>query len=284
MSTQPKVWLITGACTGFGLIMTKLVLAGGDKCVATSIDPPALRELEEQYGSSKLLSLHVDVTRPEEITAAFNAAKDAFGGVDVVLNNAGLGLSGVVEAVPEATAKKLFDVNFWGSTSVTKESVRFFRDVNGPERGGKLMVMSSAAGIGAPPFMGYYSASKHAVEAITTSVSKEIKPEWKIQIMLVEPGWFATALLLNRPADLVVPTPEVYGGAAAIKSLTATIHPGDPKKAMELVHRIAQKDKLPFHLPIGPAPIYLAKTAASEWGKVAEEWEEEAQKPEYGPL
>lgn len=70
------------------------------------------------------------------------------------MSNAGLGLSGIVEIVPEATARKVFDVNFFGSTNVSKEAVKFFRDVNGPQRGGKLLVMSSAAGIGPSPFMG----------------------------------------------------------------------------------------------------------------------------------
>ncbi|KZP01304.1 NAD-P-binding protein [Calocera viscosa TUFC12733] len=281
MSTDPKVWLITGASSGFGLIMTRLVLENGDKCVATSIDPPALHDLEEKYGPSKLLSLYVDVTRPEEIASAFSAAKEAFGGVDVVLNNSGLGLGGVVEAVPEAVARKLFEVNFWGSTSVTKEAVRFFRDENGPERGGKLLVMSSAAGIGAPAFMGYYAASKHAVEALTTSVAREIKPEWNIQVMLIEPGWFRTGIL-SPTGEFKIATPDVYGGPSAYRARAADIQPGDPEKGMQLVHRVAQMDKLPLHLPIGKVAILGAKRIAAEWTKAAEDWEVEGMKPEYG--
>jgi len=282
MSTEPKVWLITGALSGFGRIMTELVLANGDNCVATSIDPTTLNDLVEKYGPSRLLNLHVDVTKPEEITAAFSAAKEEFGGLDYILNNAGLGLSGITEVVPEATGRKLFEVNFWGSTSVSKEAVRFFREVNGPKRGGKLLVMSSAAGIGSSAFMGYYAASKHAVEAITTSIAQEIKPEWNIQIMLVEPGWMATAILVRTP-EFSIPCPEVYGGDAFVQQRRKTIRaPGDPKAAMELLHSVAQREKLPFHLPIGSISIMGAKRLAAMWTKVVEEWEEEACREVYG--
>jgi len=282
MSTHPKVWLITGALSGFGRIMTELVLANGDNCVATSINPTTLNDLVEKYGPSRLLNLHVDVTKPEEIAAAFAEGYKVFGGIDFVLNNAGLGLSGIVEVVPETTARKLMDVNFWGSTSVSKEAVRFFREVNGPKRGGKLLVMSSAAGFGASALMGYYAASKHAIEGITTSISREINPEWNIQITLVEPGWMATAILAGSP-EFSVPVPEVYGGDAFVQRVRKTIKaPGDPKAAMELLHSVAQREKLPFHLPIGSISIMSAKHAAATWTKVVEEWEEEACREVYG--
>ncbi|EJU03173.1 NADP-binding protein [Dacryopinax primogenitus] len=181
---EPKVWF--SALSGFGRVMTEHALAQGDNCVATSIDPSSLEDLEKQYGPSRLLNLQLDVTKPEEIISAFKAAKEHFGHVDIVLNNAGLGMFGIVEVVPEAMARKVFDVNFWGCVGVTKEAVRFFREENPKGRGGKLLVMSSATGLGVTEFLGYYSARRArlhiSIEAITTAVACEIKPEWNIQV------------------------------------------------------------------------------------------------------
>ncbi|EJU03150.1 NADP-binding protein [Dacryopinax primogenitus] len=180
--SEAQVWLVTGANSGFGKLMIELVLRRGGKCVATSIDPSALKPLEEAYRGS-LLNLYLDVNNESEILAAFSEARETFGRVDVVFNNAGLLLRGVVESVPEATARKVFDVNFWGSTNVTKEAVRFFREVNGPKRGGKMVVVSSSSGIVAGPLFAHYAASKQAVEAVTVGMSKELKPEWNIQAL-----------------------------------------------------------------------------------------------------
>lgn len=282
MSAEPKVWFITGAMSGFGQIMSRLVLENGDNCVATSIDPSSLSDLVEKYGPTRLITPFVDVTKPEEIAAAFTAAHQAFGGVDVVLNNAGIGISGIVEAVPEATARKVMDVNFWGATSVSSHAVRFFREVNAPGRGGKILVMSSTAGIDAGSFMGYYAASKHALEAIHTSIRKEVKPEWNIQIMLIEPGWMKTGLLQRSP-EFIVPTPEAYGGDAFALQRRATIGtPGDPVAAMKFVHEVAQREKLPVHLPIGKISVLAARDVGEMWTKVAEEWEEAASREEFG--
>jgi len=282
MSTEPKVWLITGALSGFGRIMTELVLENGDNCVATSIDPSKLSDLEEKYGSSRMLSLHVDVTKPEEIAAAFDAGHKAFGAINTVFNNAGLGLSGIVEVVPEATARKVFEVNFWGNVNVTKEAVKFFRDVNGPKRGGKLLVMSSCSGFAVGALMGYYAASKHAVEAMTEAVSLEVKPEWNIEIMLIEPGMMNTPIIAPNP-QVQFPCPEIYGGQAVTEARNRSVGvPGDAKKAMQLVHKVAQRQKLPFRLPIGNICFLAARHKANVWTGVADEWEEECSRPEYG--
>ncbi|EJU03178.1 NADP-binding protein [Dacryopinax primogenitus] len=280
LAKEPQVWLITGALSGFGRIMTEHVLAQGDSCVATSLDPSALEDLCTQYGP-KLLNLHLDVTRPSEVLAAFQAAKAHFGHVDIVFNNAGIGLSGIVESVPEEAARKLFDVNFWGSTGVTRDSVRFFREENGG-RGGKLLVMSSSSGISGAPFAGYYSAAKHAVEGITTTVMREIKPEWNIHITLVEPGWFLTPIF-RLPPERSFACPEVYGGETFKAARMASIkRPGDPVKAVALMYDVMQREKLPAHLPIGDIAIQSVRAVGRMWTKVAEEWEEECCKPEYG--
>lgn len=128
--------------------------------MATLRTPAVLADLQKEYPEDRLLVLQLDVTKSREITAAFDAAVARFGHVDVVFNNAGYAVQGEVEGTPEDVARKLFDVNFWGAANVTREAVRVFREVNKP-RGGRLLQMSSIAGVGGPPLMGFYGASKH---------------------------------------------------------------------------------------------------------------------------
>ena len=110
--------------------------------------------------------LKLDVTRPEEIKAAFRAAKDAFGRIDVVFNNAGYSLLGEAEATPDAPARKVFEVVFWGAVHVSQEAVRFFREENSPP-GGHLVQNSAAGGLVAVPTLGFYIAAKHGERRAT---------------------------------------------------------------------------------------------------------------------
>ncbi|KZT60243.1 NAD(P)-binding protein [Calocera cornea HHB12733] len=273
-----KVWFITGAFSGFGRIMTNLVLESGHKCVATSIDPAALEPLVKKYGPSRLLSLHVDVTKPTEVEAAFATAKEQFGGVDVVFSNAGVALADEVEDTPDKKARDLFEVNFWGVKNVMKESVKMFRDGNEPGRGGRLMQMASVAGITGWGSLGYYCASKHAVEGLTKTLVQELKPEWNIQVTLIEPGFFRTPILEAIENQKVEPKAAYAGGASAQNR--DVMQPqnimGDPKKAMQLVKKVAEMDEMPLHLPIGADSIAFFRAAAAELTKAADDWEVEA--------
>ncbi|KZT51509.1 NAD(P)-binding protein [Calocera cornea HHB12733] len=267
----PKVWLITGASSGFGRIMTELVLENGDICIATSIDPPALADLVPKYTEGRLLILEMDVTKFQDVVLAFKTAEQAYGYVDVVFNNAGVAIAGDVEVTPEDKARKLFDINFWGSANVTKETIRFFREVNGPERGGKLLQMTSMLGIGGWGSLGYYTASKHAVEGLTKSLAEELKPEWNIQIMLIEPGFMRTAMLTGVERFDPLPAYAAGVGAKTAQEQQARYMTGDPQRAMESVHHVAQMDKLPIHLPIGPGAIKLFKYTIDELTKAVED-------------
>ena len=140
--------------------MVEHVLKTGDIAVATLRRPEVLAELQTRYSSSQLLVLKLDVTKPGEITAAFQAAKTAFGRVDAVFNNAGYSVLGEVEGTPDDAARGMFEVNYWGAAHVSNEAVRFFRDENKPQ-GGRLVVVSSIVGLAAAPGLGHYTATKH---------------------------------------------------------------------------------------------------------------------------
>jgi NAD(P)-dependent dehydrogenase (short-subunit alcohol dehydrogenase family) len=140
--------------------MTKIVLDNGDIAIATLRKPSALDDLKAKYPPSKLHILKLDVTNKDDIAAAFKYAEEKLGRIDIVFNNAGCTVVGEIEGTPHDVAKKMFDVNFWGAMNVSKEAVRFFREVNKPQ-GGRLWTVSSTAGIFPFAAMGYYSASKH---------------------------------------------------------------------------------------------------------------------------
>ena len=140
--------------------MSEYALEQGDKVVATLRKPSDISELQARYPPAQLRVVKLDVTQPAEIANAFAEAKQAFGKVDIVFNNAGCGIVGGIEDTPEKSARHLFDVNFWGMLNVAQEAVRFFRDENEKGAGGRLLAVSSEAGFHPIPALGFYSAAK----------------------------------------------------------------------------------------------------------------------------
>lgn len=140
--------------------MTKTVLENGDIVIATLRNPSALSHLREKYSPNSLHILKLDVINGDDIVAAFEYAKENLGRIDIVFNNAGHGVIAEIEGTPEDVARRVFDVNFWGAMNISREAIRFFREVNKPQ-GGRLWNVSSIAGIFPFASLGYYSASKH---------------------------------------------------------------------------------------------------------------------------
>ena len=119
--------------------------------------PEVLDELKTKYAADRLLVLKLDVTKQQDVLDAFAAAQAKFGRVDVVLNNAGIGLFGEVEGTPDATARKVLETNFWGAANVSREAVRFFREENVP-KGGRLINVSTLAAGKPTAGIGFYGA------------------------------------------------------------------------------------------------------------------------------
>ena len=139
--------------------MTRCALRHGDRVVATLRKPEVLHNFASQYPADQLLLVQLDVTKPAEIVEAFKRAKQTFGRVDVVFNNAGYIVAGEVENVPDELAREMFETNFWGSAHVSQEAVRFFREENVPQ-GGHLITNTASGGLIGYPVMGFYCASK----------------------------------------------------------------------------------------------------------------------------
>ncbi|KIJ39278.1 hypothetical protein M422DRAFT_781104 [Sphaerobolus stellatus SS14] len=260
--SQPKVWLITGTSSGFGRAVTEHVLANGGIVVATLRKPEAIADLAAKYDSSRLLVLKLDVKNPEEIKSVFAKVKETYGRLDVVYNNAGYAVLAEAEATPVDTARDMFEVNFWGLINVTKEALRFFREVNKPGVGGWLLNASSMAGIAGLPAMSFYSASKYAVEGFSESVSKELKPEWNIKVGVIAFGNFHTNAVQGI-VDKDIPSLPAYEGGV-VTSMRSAFDPNggkSPKKAARELYNLTINPKSPsrVRLLLGDDTIGLAK-------------------------
>jgi len=276
-SSAPKVWFITGASSGFGREVTEYVLSKGGIVIATLRKPSVLDSLKAQYPSSQLIILKLDVTNLSDITAAFAQAKAQVGRIDIVFNNAGSGLLAEVEGTTEEALRNIFEVNFFGAARVSREAVRFFRDENKPGAGGKLLVNKSFAGIQQVPGVGYYSASKHALEAVTQALAGELDPEWNIKVTSIEAGAFATDGASNM---VIIPPHPAYTKPTLPSTIFrnllkdfSTVPLGDPKKAAVTFYKLSELENPPLRFPIGKDSIGYIRTQLASIKKDVDEYE-----------
>lgn len=183
---MPKVFLITGTSTGFGHDLVEEVLRQGDIAIATARKPASLQF--DNTTASNYMALELDVTDPKSIKKAFAQVAQAFGRIDVVVNNAGYGLTGCFEEYTDEQIRKQMEVNFFGLLNVTREAVFMMRTQE--PKGGVIQQTTSVGGQRGAACFSIYAASKWAVEGFTESMSKELKPEWGIKFTCIEPGGF----------------------------------------------------------------------------------------------
>ncbi|CAL1712827.1 unnamed protein product [Somion occarium] len=250
---NPRVWLITGASSGFGRLMSELVLSKGDIAVATARKPEALDDLKAKYPSTKLLVLKLDVTQAHEIKDVFIKIKETFGRLDVVFNNAGYAMMGEVEATPEDAARTMFDTNFWGATNVSLETVKFFREENRPA-GGRLIVNSSEK-----------CFNFIALEGVTSALVQELDPEWNIKITLVEPGTFRTPAIGKLGEGYSHPAynkPTLPGNLFRVAFHDSGLKKADTSKGVLKIYDLSLLSEPPFRLPLGKDALEMIRGEA----------------------
>src|ERR1700753_2122989 len=182
----PKVFLITGASRGFGKLWTEAFLKRGDKVVATARNPDHLKGLIEKYGDA-VLPIKLDVNDHEESFKVVKQAKDHFGSIDVLINNAGYGLFGTIEETTEQEAREQMETNFFGLLWLTQAILPVMRE----QGHGHIIQLSSVLGLVTVPVLGLYNSSKFAVEGLSETLATEVKG-FGINVTLVEPNGFAT--------------------------------------------------------------------------------------------
>ncbi|HMG50688.1 MAG TPA: SDR family NAD(P)-dependent oxidoreductase, partial [Inquilinus sp.] len=172
MPQQDKpVWFITGCSTGFGREIARHVLGLGYRAVVTARDPSQVEDLAAGH-DGRALVLKLDVTRPEEVAASVKAAEAEFGSIDVLVNNAGIGYFAAVEESDEAEIRRMVEVNFWGLAAMTQAVLPGMR----ARRHGHIVNISSLGGIRANPGVGFYNATKFAVEGLSEALAQEVAP------------------------------------------------------------------------------------------------------------
>ncbi|MGI3224183.1 SDR family NAD(P)-dependent oxidoreductase [Streptomyces sp. GTA36] len=244
-----STWFITGASRGLGREIARTVLVGGETVVATARDPERLPD--DLIHSDQVLCLTLDVTRNDDIARAVEAAERRFGGIDVLVNNAGRGLVGALEEITDAEARSLFDLNVFGLINVTRAVLPGMRAA----RSGKIVHIGSRSGFEGAPGVSMYSASKFAVAGISEALAAELEP-FGVQSMVVEPGAFRTDFLDAASLSIAARRIPAYDGTPAHAILDwreAANHtqPGDPVKGAALIYEVACQDKLPGHLALG---------------------------------
>ncbi|PPR01860.1 hypothetical protein CVT24_001341, partial [Panaeolus cyanescens] len=263
--------IVTGTTTGIGNHLLHQLLAAGHSVIATARKPESLqKQLAEKYDAETLkrsLVVKVDVTKPEEVKAAFDEAVAKFGLIDIVVNNAGYAVVGETETCPMDEARAQFEVMFWGVVHVTKEALRVFREVNPAGRGGQLFNVSSSGGYCAQPTLPYYNSAKFALEGFTESVRKEMSPEWNIQASIIEPGGFNTewrgsnmSILPIHPA-YDTPTNPVKQYRDMFNALPFI---GNPERGAKAFLQLAGRRDLPLRIQFGSDSLAIVRHTAQK--------------------
>jgi NAD(P)-dependent dehydrogenase (short-subunit alcohol dehydrogenase family) len=243
-------WFITGVTPGgFGMAYAQAALDDGAGVAVTTRRPDELAEWARPYGD-RVLVLPVDITDDKLVERAVRAAEEHFGGIDVLVNNAGRGWFGSIEGMADADVRHMFELNFFAVLSVLRVALPGMR-----ARGsGWIINMSSVAGLRGIEGFGYYSASKFALEAITEVLRSEVAP-MGIRVMAVEPGAFRTRAYTGFAGEPVAETVEAY--RTVVEKVRAAMidqdgtQPGDPERGVRAVLDAMTRATPPHRLVLG---------------------------------
>ncbi|MGN7222433.1 oxidoreductase [Curtobacterium flaccumfaciens] len=251
-----STWLITGASSGLGRAIAEHVLAAGHRVITTARNPDAVQDLTQAY-PDRAFAVALDVTDAESITRAVSAADHRFGGVDVLVNNAGYGYTAAVEEGEDDAVARLFATNFFGPVDLIKAVLPGMRE----RRTGTIVNISSVGARITIPGGGYYSAAKAALEGLSGSLRKELEP-FGVHVMVVEPGSFRTDFRgrsADRSDNQISAYDEVLGrtGGASLGAQR-----GDPAKAAAAVLTAVEHPEPPSLLVLGTDALGGFRTAA----------------------
>jgi NAD(P)-dependent dehydrogenase (short-subunit alcohol dehydrogenase family) len=240
-------WLITGSSRGIGRALSEAVLQAGHQLVATARDPAQLQDLAHRYGDS-VRTVALDVTDPAAALAAVHAAQHAFGGLDVLVNNAGYGNVNAIEDTTLEEFRQQIETNLFGTIIVTKAAIPLLRR----QGSGHIIQFSSVGGRLGAPGRAPYSAAKWGVEGFSEVLAKEMALIG-VQVTLIEPGGFRTDFA-GASTVLATGRPEydaVVGAAARMQREYDGRQPGDPARAAQAILQIAGMAQAPLRLALG---------------------------------
>jgi NAD(P)-dependent dehydrogenase (short-subunit alcohol dehydrogenase family) len=261
-----KTWFITGASRGFGRVWAEAALQRGDRVTATARKLADVADLAERFGDT-VLPLTLDVTDSAQVQQTVDRAYAHFGRLDVLVNNAGAGLFAATEEASDEQIRGLFDANYFGMVRVLRAALPLLRK----QGSGHILGVSSGQGITAMPLIGFYSATKWAVEALHEALAQEVKA-FGLKVTLVEPGAYATDLgRSSQIAEALEPYAEFR---KQFLTQLAHVDHGDPKATGEAILKLVDAEKPPLRLGLGTTILPRARAVYAERLETWEAWED----------
>lgn len=266
-----KVWFITGCSTGFGRELAKEVLAAGYRAAVASRNTDDVKDIVDAYPDNAV-AVKLDVTEANEITAAVEQVQSKFGQIDVLVNNAGIGYFGAIEESEEDEVRRMFEINFFGLANVTKAVLPILRK----QRSGHILNVASIGGLVGFPAVGFYNATKFAVDGFSESLSKEVAP-LGIKVTVIAPSGFRTdwaGRSANNSKIVIDDYKETAGtNKDNIRGYSGN-QPGDPVRAAKAMIKAVESENPPLRLLLGEAALKGARNKLDVLKKDFDTWEE----------
>ena len=267
-NTENPVWFITGCSTGFGRELATQALERGYRVVVTARKPD---EVEALAAKGEALVLKLDVTDQSQIDTAIKAAEKQFGGIDVLVNNAGIGYFAAVEESEEKEVRRMFEINVFGMGRMIQAALPGMRR----RRKGFIVNISSVAGLRSFPSLGYYDATKFAVEGLSEALWQEVEP-LGIKVMLVEPSGFRTdwaGRSANESKKQIADYAATAGVCRSEMRADSGKQPGDPVRAAKAIIEAVASLNPPHHLLLGNDAYEGATAKLEALAKEFKAWE-----------
>jgi NAD(P)-dependent dehydrogenase (short-subunit alcohol dehydrogenase family) len=264
-------WLITGCSTGLGRALAEAVIEAGHNAVVTARDAAKVADLADT-APDRVLAVALDVTEPDQIGAAVQQANARFGGVDVLVNNAGYGYRAAVEEGEDAEVRTLFETHFFGAVAMIKAVLPGMRE----RRSGAIVNISSIGAQVMPVGSGYYSAAKAALEGMSGALRGELAP-LGISVTVVEPGAFRTDFAGRSLVQSAAAIDDYAGTAGQRRKENDTMHgnqAGDPAKAGAAIVTAVESSEPPAFLLLGPDALALYRYTADARTTEIAKWEQ----------
>ncbi|MGW4637223.1 oxidoreductase [Sphaerisporangium sp. NPDC004334] len=273
-----RVWLITGASSGFGRAIAEAALAAGDTVVATARRPEAIDDLVAAH-PGRAAALRLDVTDPARVAAVVAEVILWYGRVDVLVNNAGRSQIGAVEETTDEELRDLMELHLFGPVALVRAVLPHMRR----QGSGAIVQMSSMGGQLSFAGFGAYSATKCALEGLSEALAEEVAP-FGVKVLIVEPGAFRTGLFgdaLYR-SDAMEAYRETVGPTRSMASGADGKQPGDPAKAAAAILAALQADPVPLRLPLGDDAVDALVSHADRVRAELLAWEPVARDTAFG--
>ncbi|MCG5216743.1 SDR family NAD(P)-dependent oxidoreductase [Streptosporangium sp. KLBMP 9127] len=267
-----KVWFVTGSSRGLGRNFVKAALSRGDKVAATARTTESLDELVATYGEA-VLPLELDVTDKAAVFEGVKRAKEHFGRLDVIVNNAGYAQMGAIEELTEQHLRDQLETNLFGAVWVIQAALPYLRE----QGAGHIIQLSSAAGLLAMPLGGAYHISKWALEALNESLAQEVA-DFGIRVTVVEPGGFATRSGKNPDplanGHMAEANPLYDGLRRRLAGFAGKQPAGDPAAAAEALLKIVDSDNPPLRVLFGQGFYPMLQQVYADRLKTWADWQD----------